>query len=771
MSDNYLKKELYELIRTDESIFDLIQESSLDGLWYWDLENPEEEWMNPKFWTVLGYDPEEMPHKSTAWKNIINKDDLKAATENFIKHCENPEHPYDQIVRYTHKNGSTVWIHCRGLAIRDKNGKPVRMLGVHNNISETIKQADEMLEREVSFRAIFDAMDDMVYIADPESFELIHANKAFMRYFGEDVIGKKCFRVLQNQGHPCPFCTNGKIFGDNLGQTYVWEHQNEFNKEWYRCSDKAIRWPDGRMVRLEIATNITERKKAEQELKYERDLFTSGPVFTIEWAPSEHWPVRMVSENVKESLGYTKEEMTADTFVYAELIHPEDLQRIIGEIMNNIAHKIDAYEQSYRLKTKSGEYRWFYDFTKLVRDAAGELTTIRGYLYDQTQQKKAEEELQVAKEKAEESDKLKTAFLHNISHEIRTPLNGILGFGSFLSRMDNSTEAKKEMLAHVKQSSNRLLNTVTNYVDMAQIVSGTMQVSKKKFLLHPFFEDVTADTRRLCAGKPIKFTTVYQPDNTDLTLESDPELISRILNALLDNAMKFTASGSICCGLALKEGFVEIFVQDTGKGIAPNKLDAIFNIFTQEDPSSTRGHEGSGLGLSIASGLVKMLGGTITVQSKEGKGSTFAFTLPYAETQFVKRTPPAKKKKEGVAVKPLVLVAEDDESNYLYLEAVLKSAGCDYLHARNGEEAVAMCKKRPDITLALMDIKMPVMNGLEATKLIRKFWPELPIIAISAYAQIGDEQRFLAAGCDGYLSKPINEETLFALIQQGLGND
>lgn len=142
---NYLKEELYELIKTDESIFDFIQESSLDGLWYWDLERPEEEWMNPKFWSVLGYDYREMPHKASAWKDIIYPEDLKLATENFIKHCENPDHPYDQTVRYTHKNGSTVWIRCRGLAIRDKHGKPLRMLGAHQDITE-IKNNELLLQ-------------------------------------------------------------------------------------------------------------------------------------------------------------------------------------------------------------------------------------------------------------------------------------------------------------------------------------------------------------------------------------------------------------------------------------------------------------------------------------------------------------------------------------------------------------------------------------------------------------------------------------------------
>jgi hypothetical protein len=145
-NDNYLKTELYELIKNDESIFDFIQESSLDGMWYWDLENPENEWMNARFWTILGYNPDEMPHKSSAWQDIIDQDDLKVALDNFKKHCENPNHAYDQIVRYKHKNGSTVWIRCRGMAIRDENNNPIRMLGAHHNITELKRVEQELIK-------------------------------------------------------------------------------------------------------------------------------------------------------------------------------------------------------------------------------------------------------------------------------------------------------------------------------------------------------------------------------------------------------------------------------------------------------------------------------------------------------------------------------------------------------------------------------------------------------------------------------------------------
>jgi CheY-like chemotaxis protein len=230
--------------------------------------------------------------------------------------------------------------------------------------------------------------------------------------------------------------------------------------------------------------------------------------------------------------------------------------------------------------------------------------------------------------------------------------------------------------------------------------------------------------------------------------------------------LKFTVSGSICCGYKLKDGFVEFFVKDTGKGIAPEKRDVIFNMFTQEDPSNTRGHEGSGLGLSIAGGMVKLLGGTISVQSQPGEGSVFTFTVPYNGKEVAGKTEPAEKKHGRVSGKPLVLLAEDEESNYLYMEVVLKLSGCDYLLAKNGAEAVEFCKQHPEIILVLMDIKMPVMNGLEATRHIREFRPDLPIIATTAYAQTGDKHRFLAAGCDGYLAKPIKKEELLAVLKK-----
>ena len=208
----YLKKELYGLIKKDESIFDFIQEGSLDGLWYWDLENPENEWMNAKFWTVLGYNPDEMPHKSSAWKNIINQDDLKLAFDKVAKHCENPNYPYDQIVRYTHKNGSTVWIRCRGLAIRDEHGKPIRMLGAHHDITE-IKNAEFKLLKEIekaeeSEKALKHSHDLMQYVIEhnrgsiavhDKDYKYIYVSNRYLEEYKvkeKDILGKHHYDVF-----------------------------------------------------------------------------------------------------------------------------------------------------------------------------------------------------------------------------------------------------------------------------------------------------------------------------------------------------------------------------------------------------------------------------------------------------------------------------------------------------------------------------------------------------------------------------------------------
>jgi signal transduction histidine kinase/CheY-like chemotaxis protein len=401
-----------------------------------------------------------------------------------------------------------------------------------------------------------------------------------------------------------------------------------------------------------------------------------------------------------------------------------------------------------------------------ISNERGDVVEFQSVGRDITEKLKTLNELIIAKEKAEESDRLKTAFINNISHEIRTPLNGILGFGQFLAESELSAEKRSEFFEHIEKSSKRLMDTVTDYMDMAMLVSNTMKVNKKEFTLEPVFETITVKTKQLCLNKRIDFKVEIPIESAGLTVNSDPEFMQKIFDKLIENAVKFTKEGSIICGYKIKPEHIEFFVKDTGRGIGDDMQHFIFEMFRQEDSSMTRGYEGSGLGLTIAKGLVTLLGGEINVASEKGKGSKFTFTIPFNNPEKSISADETKTTKPKSNEKPLILIAEDDDLNFLYLDTLLDSKGYNKIHAVNGAEAVDFCRQNPDISIVLMDIKMPVMNGLEATKSIREFRPELPIIATTADSQTGEEHRFLKAGCDDYIAKPIKKEKILSLIRK-----
>jgi len=535
---------------------------------------------------------------------------------------------------------------------------------------------------------------------------------------------------------------------------------------WYDVIYQPIFDSDGQKTGIaSYSRDITERKLAEKEL-IKKDQLLSSVMETQQELICRLLPdttLTFVNKAYCNVIGRNENELLGTKCL--ELIPKNEWESIISGLRNLNADNPSHTYISSAIRPDGSVISLEWTDTAILNDQS-EVVEFQSVGRDITEKLKAEQELIKAKEKAEESDKLKTAFINNISHEIRTPLNGILGFGGLLAEMELSAEEKEEMLAHVHKSSDRLMNTVSDYMDMAMIFSGTIEMRKKVFSLQPLFEKITENTKQLAVEKKIDFKAETPIEPSDFSMHADPEIIQKIMSKLLDNAFKFTQQGTIICGYRMIPGFVEFFVQDTGQGIAQDKLEMIFDIFTQEDPSMTRGYEGSGLGLTIARGLVNLLGGTMSVTSEKGKGSIFTFTVPYRETVVAEKSVALDDKNDIVSGKPLVLIAEDDELSCKLIAKLLKQAGCDYLQARNGLEAVELCKQHQAISLVLMDIKMPVMNGLEATKLIREFRPKLPIIAITAHAQTGDEPRFLAAGCDGYISKPFSKDKLFKLLQK-----
>ncbi|MEI6435247.1 MAG: histidine kinase N-terminal 7TM domain-containing protein [Bacteroidota bacterium] len=379
--------------------------------------------------------------------------------------------------------------------------------------------------------------------------------------------------------------------------------------------------------------------------------------------------------------------------------------------------------------------------------------------------KNNQDELIKAKEKAEESDRLKSSFLANMSHEIRTPMNGILGFIALLQEPNLTGEEKEEYVKIVKKSSERLLTTMHDIMDISKIESGLMPVllsevniNELTAILHSFFKR-EAETKGLQF-----FFTGGIVENLDM-VKTDREKLNSILTNLIKNALKFTKKGYIEFGYTAKGDFIEFFVKDTGIGIPEIRRQAIFGRFVQADISHSRLYEGSGLGLAITKAYIEMLGGKIWMESEESYGSTFFFQIPFIHVKKTveSSTPPIKLiTKHDRPLK--ILITEDDQVNYYFLRVILAKAGHKVMHTVTGGETIEICRQNPGIDVIIMDFKLPDMDGYEATREIRKFNAEIPIIALTAYAIEGDREKALEAGCNHYLSKPVKKEELMRAL-------
>jgi PAS domain S-box-containing protein len=388
------------------------------------------------------------------------------------------------------------------------------------------------------------------------------------------------------------------------------------------------------------------------------------------------------------------------------------------------------------------------------------------------EQIRKEQRLITAKEKAEESDRLKSAFLANMSHEIRTPMNGIIGFLDLLKAPDLSEENKNAYIEIVTQSSHRLLDTINDIIEIARIETGELKVhmspvsiSELMAYYHGFFKQ-QADQKGLKY-----FVTNSLPANIK-SFQTDRNKLESIISNLIKNALKFTHSGSVEFGCQYEPDKLVFFVKDTGVGIPAERLDSVFDRFVQADMSLSRSQEGSGLGLSIVKAYIEVLRGKIWVKSEPGRGSTFSFSIPYYASEEEKTeilTPDTALKMS--AEKMTILIAEDDYASYIYLKSLLSGHGITFLHTTDGKETVKAVRENPGLSIVLMDLRMPGLNGLEVTMQIRKFNKNIPIIAQTAYALAGDRETALQAGCNDYISKPLNSKELLNIISRYTGKN
>jgi PAS domain S-box-containing protein len=314
---------------------------------------------------------------------------------------------------------------------------------------------------------------------------------------------------------------------------------------------------------------------------------------------------------------------------WLNLTHPEDHGMMDRYLKEDIIAQRKPFNKEYRIIRKSdGESRWVHGLGEVAFDTDGKLVFMIGTIQDITERNLMLVDLIEAKVRAEKSDQLKSAFMQNISHEVRTPLNGILGFGELLADEDLSSEERQEYFQVLKNSSDRLVVTINDYMDVSLIVSGNMEVAKSSFLISKILDEIINKFSSICDAKGLTLALVCDPLTSSITLHTDYSLLKKILSRLMNNAVKFTIEGDITLGCIKIDEGVEFFLKDTGVGIKPENMTTIFDNFVQEDMSNTREHEGNGLGLSISQGFIKLLGGEIHLESEKGVGSVFYVTLP-----------------------------------------------------------------------------------------------------------------------------------------------
>lgn len=514
--------------------------------------------------------------------------------------------------------------------------------------------------------------------------------------------------------------------------------------------------------------DVTERKHAEKTLIKSEHKFSLLAEFANDW---EYWLDEngnyvYLSQACEKITGYSPEEFMKNSDLLHKLVIPEHKDMVFNHYKKeNMQEPETSFE--FCIYNKNGDLKWIEHNCNQVIGDKGECKGRRGSNRDITKRKLSEKALKKALKRATESDRLKSAFLATMSHELRTPLNAVIGFSDLIDEETTISKAV-QFSKTINESGNHLLSIVEDLFDITLIEAGEINIKKEDTDLNSLLQNVhqiAKAEQQKTKKNHLDLSLIIPSEYKELVITTDSSKLKQVLLNLLKNALKFTHNGHVNYGFIIENlennPRIKFYVEDTGIGISKDKQEFIYDAFRQVDETKTKVYGGTGIGLSISKKLTEILGGEIWIESEEGKGSTFYFTIPFTVVKDSKSIEKLNiyERKNKFANKT-ILVVEDDESSYDFLEIILGKLGINTMRAPDGVEAIKCCQEEPKIDLVLMDINMPVMNGFIATKKIKEFRPKLPIIAQTAYAIAGDKEKVLEAGCDDYISKPINKDIL-----------
>lgn len=670
----------------------------------------------------------------------------------------------------TTPDGGTIWLKTSKIPLRNINDEIIGVLGTYENITNQKNIQLALQQSEENFRRTIDESPFGIRIVSSDGTTK-YVNQEFLKILGVESIEEYLSTPLKS------YYTEKTLLEHELrkqmrkSNTHVNE---EYEIEIIRKNGmpgilqvyrKGIFW-DGTMHEFVIYQDITLRKQAEEKLRLLGKSVEQSPVSIV--ITNRYGKIEYVNQTFSIITGYSKEEVLGmNPRILKSGFHDKSFYE---NLWNSILSGKDWVGEFYN-KKKNGQLYWESAIISPIADENGTVTHFVSIKEDITAQKKITEELVRAKEKAEENDRLKSAFLANLSHEIRTPMNAIMGFSQLLEAESYSQEKKQEFIEIIKKSGQYLLSVIDDIIEISRIETRQIVPTLTTVDINPLMRSLHKSMEiTIPKEKDIKLLIdIGEPDG-NLLIQTDEIKLQQILTNLIANGIKYTEKGYVKFGYRIAgNNGIEFYVEDTGIGIDPKYHNRIFDRFGRVEGDLAVRKGGLGLGLAIAKAYTELLGGTIHLESEPGKGSLFTVFIPCKiHSEIIRKESDKFLSPSTDEIQLKILIAEDDDINFIYLRELFTPEKFTILRASTGREAVDTCLQNNDIDLVLMDIKMPVMSGTEALKEIRKKYPSLPIIAQTAYAMSDDEQGILAEGFDGYVSKPLTYEKLMEAIKSVL---
>jgi len=780
------KRTEHELHQTTKRLIEA-QKIAQVGDWQWLPGDDNVTWSEQMF-SVLEIDPQSMPSTYKENLALYHHEDAQrlhvAVTQTL-----NDGTPYELELRRTKPDGSEVNILARGIAEMDEAGKVTRLYGSVQDITTSKRMESQLRYSKEMLQSVLDTIPQYIAWKDRDS-TFLGCNKNYAQMVGignpQDIIGKTDWDLPWKKEETMFFLEcDSRIMNSGVPEYHIVEPALNAGGEerWLDTNKVPLHDLDGRVNGILVAfEDITERIHTDKALR-ESETRLQHLIHGLHAAVVVHacdTTVLIANEEASRLLGLTLDQMMGKTAV-------DPAWHFVREDESPMS--VEEYPVSQVFATRSPVKNMVLGIKHLNTighvwvqinafpefDNDGFVTQVVVTFVDITDRKRAEQSLKVSKEAAEAATRAKSEFLANMSHEVRTPLNGVLGMLQLLQTTDQSDEQKDYILGAIK-STNRLTRLLADILDISRIEAGKLQIIEEEFSTKCLKDSILEIFSLTTREKGLAFDFTLDP-LLPLRLIGDETRVRQILFNIAGNAIKFTEKGSVCVHAALLpsknslQARVLFSVSDTGIGISDKQIYDIFEPFVQAEGSYTRRYQGAGLGLSIVRKLVKLLGGETAIDNTEGNGTTIYISLPFkltlSQQEQAETLLPMSVSSPETSIR--ILFAEDDETSLISGKRMLEKSGYSVVTAQDGHEALKLLSEQ-DFDMILMDIQMPVMDGVEATKAIRESTTlgqksNIPIIAMTAYAMTGDKEKFLAAGMNDYISKPVDMAALKDVIK------